>query len=147
MQVSNQYAINTLCKKNGLKEFGVGVDIESIKRFYAIHKSFLRKVFTKDELEYCYSKSNPAPHLAVRYAGKEAVVKALYELKRENIKRAIDYQHIEICNDDKGVPTVYISERNFSDITVHISLSHSHDCALAFAVASKKKGGSPFIDF
>ena len=55
----------------------VGVDIEDIGRFRKLDQKssgvFLKKVYTKNELDYCFQKSVPAQHLAVRFAGKEAV--------------------------------------------------------------------------
>jgi len=67
--------------RGGINNVGVGVDIESISRFRKkISESpniFFSKVFTERELEYCHSKIDPAPHLAARYTGKEAVIKAI----------------------------------------------------------------------
>ena len=38
---------------------------------------FLRRVFTEGEIAYCNRRRNPAPHLAGRFAAKEAAMKAL----------------------------------------------------------------------
>ncbi len=38
---------------------------------------FLRRVFTEAEIGYCMRRHNPAPHLAARFAAKEAAMKAL----------------------------------------------------------------------
>jgi holo-[acyl-carrier protein] synthase len=38
---------------------------------------FLRRVFTDGEIAYCTRRRNPAPHLAGRFAAKEAAMKAL----------------------------------------------------------------------
>jgi len=67
---------------NKIENIGIGVDIEDVNRFTKLggNKAFLKKVFTQNELDYCFSKKVAAPHLAVRYAGKEAVVKALYNM-------------------------------------------------------------------
>lgn len=61
--------------------FGVGIDLtsttevrESITRFG--HR-YLRRVFTDHELMYCGRSADPAPHLAARFAAKEATIKAL----------------------------------------------------------------------
>ena len=58
---------------------GLGVDIEDIDRFRKLDlyedKGFFSKIYTGDEISYCFSKDSPAQHLAVRFAGKEAVVK------------------------------------------------------------------------
>ena len=38
---------------------------------------FLRRVFTDGEIAYCMRRENPAPHLAGRFAAKEAGMKAI----------------------------------------------------------------------
>jgi len=38
---------------------------------------FLRRVFTEGEIAYCTRRRDPAPHLAGRFAAKEACMKAL----------------------------------------------------------------------
>ena len=38
---------------------------------------FLRRVFTDGEITYCTKRRNPVPHLAGRFAVKEAAMKAL----------------------------------------------------------------------
>jgi holo-[acyl-carrier protein] synthase len=62
-----------------MNNFGIGVDIESIERFVKLDRAkdsrFLAKIFTEKELDYCFKYKSPAEHLAVRYAGKEAVIK------------------------------------------------------------------------
>ena len=59
--------------------FAIGVDIESISRFKNLKRDksrhFLEKIFTQNELNYCFSKKVPSPHLAVRFAAKEAAEK------------------------------------------------------------------------
>jgi holo-[acyl-carrier protein] synthase len=61
--------------------FGVGIDLasttevrESIRQF---GQRYLRRVFTGHELAYCRRSADPAPHLAARFAAKEATIKAL----------------------------------------------------------------------
>ena len=112
--------------------FGIGTDIESIDRFgdYSQDSRFLKKLFTKDELDYCFSKKKAASHLAARYAGKEAIVKALTSIGKNNP----NYKEIEILNSKKGVPTVSINNANFHDLQVHLSLSHCRDKVVAFTI-------------
>ena len=68
----------------------------------------------------------------MRYAAKEAVVKALNGIGKINM----DYNKIEIYNNEKGVPMVRI--RDYNKLHVHISLSHCKDKAIAFAIAIKQ---------
>jgi len=114
--------------------FGIGIDIESIDRFAELNviqdSAFLNKVFTKNELEYCFSNKIAAPHLAVRYAGKESVIKALNSLGRLNL----NYGDVEIINNKNGIPVVNINKSGFDDLGVQLSLSHCRDKAIAFAI-------------
>lgn len=119
---------------NKIKNFGIGTDIESIDRFrkldYIINNSFLSKIFTENELEYCFSKKKTASHLAARYVGKEAIVKALSSIGKVNL----NYKEIEILNSENGVPRVRINNINFHNLLIYLSLSHCKDKAIAFAI-------------
>lgn len=113
---------------------GIGTDIESVDRFVQLdrssHRAFLERIFTQDELNYCFSKKFPAPHLAARFCGKEAVIKALSEV---GIKELIPHHAIEIVREESGVPRIKV-DKDLS-LTIHVSLSHSKDRAIAFAIA------------
>jgi len=117
-----------------MKDIGIGTDIEEIKRFENIHDpvftAFLNKNFTRTELDYCLSKDAPAPHLAARFAGKEAVIKALSSL---NIPH-IFYPAIEIVNNEQGVPCVRVNTEYNEKLHIKLSLSHSSGMALAFCI-------------
>ena len=60
---------------------GLGIDATDIPRIADAYKKygdrFLRRVFTDEEINYCTRRRNPAPHLAGRFAVKEAAMKAL----------------------------------------------------------------------
>ena len=60
---------------------GVGMDATDIPRIaetYARYgERFLRRVFTDGEIAYCTQRRDPVPHLAGRFAAKEAAMKAL----------------------------------------------------------------------
>ena len=56
----------------------VGVDCIEISRFRGQNKSLLKKIFTIKEINYCENKKNPLQHYAVKFAGKEALIKAMY---------------------------------------------------------------------
>jgi holo-[acyl-carrier protein] synthase len=60
---------------------GIGIDATDIPRIADVLQRygdrFLRRVFTADEIAYCTRRRNPAPHLAGRFAAKEAAMKAL----------------------------------------------------------------------
>jgi len=113
---------------------GIGVDIENIGRFqgFTMEKdaSLLNKLFTQQELDYCFASGNPSQHLAARYAGKEAIIKALTSLGRITP----DYKEIEIVNDSRGVPGAGIKKDEFTDLSILLSLSHSQESAIAFTI-------------
>ena len=117
--------INNKFFENG-ENFGIGIDIENVDRFREKNRvnlsAFLNKIFTKKELDYCFSKVDPASCLAVRYSGKEAVVKAICSLS--NIKLSqLNYNKIEILNDERGVPEVKLNIKNIGEVKIKISLS------------------------
>ena len=108
-----------------MQDIGIGTDLEEVRRFEN-HRdraltAFLEKNFTREELQYCLSKDAPAPHLAARFAGKEAVIKALSSL---NITH-IFYPVIEIINNERGVPCVRINTDCSEKLRITLSLSHS----------------------
>lgn len=115
---------------------GIGVDIADVKRFKQFETdrkhSFLQRVFTPSEIEYCFGEASPAEHLAGRFAGKEAMVKALAVAGRP----ALEYKQIEILNSAKGIPTVRFIGLDLP-LSTQISLSHTSDVAIAMALISQ----------
>lgn len=109
----------------------IGVDIEKISRFNKDSEKdvkFLNMIYTQKELEYCYSKKSFSQHLAARYCGKEAIVKALYGFGIKDVY----YKDIEIINNSDGVPIAKIEK--YPHIKVKISLSHNKDTAVAYVI-------------
>ena len=78
--------------------FSHGLDIEEIERFKKyendINSKFLNRIFTKNELDYCFSKKNPAQHLTARFCAKEASIKAIFSLENKKLF----FKQIEIIN-------------------------------------------------
>ena len=60
---------------------GLGFDATDIPRIAAAYarfgERFLQRVFTEGEIAYCTRRRDPVPHLAGRFAAKEAAMKAL----------------------------------------------------------------------
>jgi len=113
-----------------------GTDIISISRFddkKLANKSFLDRCFTPAEQEYCLAKGKPAQHFAARFAGKEAVVKAL-----SGLDITMDYRDIEILKRKNGRPYIVLHSKDEKIRKLaekcDISLSHSESDATAFAV-------------
>ncbi len=110
---------------------GCGIDIvevERIKKIISKNKKFVSKIFTAKEIAYCQKKKNIWEHFAVRFAAKEAVFKAL-----ENPKLSLN--NIVIRNKKDGKPQVVLEgSKSFFKGQIFISLSHTHDYAIAQAL-------------
>ena len=112
----------------------VGVDIEDISRFQnkTLEKdlNFLKRIFTDNELEYCFKNANPAPHLTARYCAKEAVVKALSNLH----DGVVGYSKIEILKQENGSVYINLLIDELNKYNYSLSISHEKDKALAFVI-------------
>jgi holo-[acyl-carrier protein] synthase len=108
----------------------IGTDIVEIERFRKLdaNSPFYDRVFSEKEIAYCFKYSDPAPHFAATYAGKEAVVKAT----NSNCKATMDA--IEILHTEDGAPYAVIHTKCNHDILVSLSHSSSHAVAVALAV-------------
>ena len=89
-----------------MKIFGIGTDIVNIKRMEkSLNKygnNFKKRIFSKNEINYCENKKNPSSFYAKRFAAKEAFSKAL----GTGIKGNIIFKNIEILNNKKGKPSI-----------------------------------------
>jgi holo-[acyl-carrier protein] synthase len=112
----------------------IGVDCVEIERFNDILNDIklLHKIFTPREIEYCKQRNKFPQHFAVRFAAKEAVIKAL---SHYNIR--IPFNKIEIVNEKDGRPFVKILDNQHNSLRLKISLSHSNKIAIAFALVDK----------
>ena len=117
---------------------GIGIDIIEIDRIAKAlarrGEHFTSRLFTPNERqkEATCTPSYLAIYYAGRFAAKEAVVKAL-----GTGFRGIDWQDIEILNDELGKPTVHLSphiSERFGNPNLLITISHSKIHASAFCV-------------
>jgi holo-[acyl-carrier protein] synthase len=112
------------------------IEIERIRRALARYASFRERCFTEAERAYCDSRPNPAQSYAGRFAGKEAVGKAL----GFGVARAFAWREVEIVGRPK--PAVHLSGRlaeraNALGIdSVDLSMTHSRELAQAVAVVT-----------
>ncbi|ODN92793.1 hypothetical protein L198_05588 [Cryptococcus wingfieldii CBS 7118] len=112
---------------------GVGVDTELINSV-PTSDTFRERNFTPGEIEYCNSAPNPTASFAGRWAAKEAVFKALSVPSKG---AGAPLKEIEIVSTEAG-PSVKLSGDALSAAgtkTVKVSLSHSDNSVVAFAVA------------
>jgi holo-[acyl-carrier protein] synthase len=119
----------------------VGVDIIEIDRVRrALERpSFRERCFTEAEREYCESRADPAQSYAARFAGKEAVGKAL------GCGVRFTWKEIEIVGRPK--PGVRLSGRTaaFAEKVragaIDLSMTHAREVAAAICVVSPNVDG------
>ena len=100
----------------------------------------ITRVFTPGELTYALAMKNPAPHLAARFAAKEAFVKAL----GLGLRSGMRWQEIEVVRNDLGAPSLRLfgqaaeraAERQVR--TIHLSYSHEGDYASATVILESR---------
>lgn len=117
-----------------------GTDIIEISRIKksieTTEKSFINRIYTQNEIDYCEKKKDQKyESYAVRFAAKEAVYKAVSSKAEESIS----WQDIEITNDEKGKPYVNLKKEIEGLDYIEISLSHSKEYAVAYAIAVFKE--------
>lgn len=122
---------------------GLGVDIVEIERMANIlsrRPDFATKVFSEAERAYCDSRSNPSAHYAVRFAAKEAVVKAL----GTGFSEGIGVRDIEVERARNGRPSVVLSgaarevAERLGVLEMALSMSYTKRDAVACALAMTK---------
>ncbi len=148
---------------------GIGTDIVDVSRIKeAVQKwsvRFLNRIYTEKEIFYCYLRKDPFPHLAGRFAAKEAVVKAFSGVKKQVLdKKTRDkfkknqmpyavnffsptiktpvFKEIEICNDDYGSPYIILNTQYFNaekmNVFIHLSISHEKSYVVATVIIEAK---------
>jgi holo-[acyl-carrier protein] synthase len=116
----------------------VGVDIIEIERIrQALSRTgFRERCFTDAEREYCDSRPDPAQSYAARFAGKEAVGKAL------GCGISFTWKEVEIVGRPK--PGVRLSGRTatFAERVnagaIDLSMTHSREIAAAICVVAPR---------
>ena len=112
------------------------IEIERIQRALERYAAFRERCFTDAERAYCDSRPNPAQHYAARFAGKEAVGKAL----GFGIARAFAWKDVEIAGRPK--PGVQLSgrveewARRAGAGAIDLSMTHSKGIAAAVCVVA-----------
>ena len=125
---------------------GNGVDIvdnDRIKLSLKIN-GFVRRIFTKNEINQSKKIKNKVNYYAKRFAAKEAFVKSIGTGFRKNI----NFKDIEIKNNNNGKPILKISENikkflkkkfNINNYKIYLSLSDEKKYSIAYVIFSKIK--------
>jgi holo-[acyl-carrier protein] synthase len=119
---------------------GVGIDIIEVARIQASFERFeerlLNRLLLPAEIAYCLSHTQAAPHLAARFAAKEAISKAF----GTGIGAEIGWLDIEVLNHPSGQPYVELHARGKELFArrgaSRLLLSMSHTQTYAAAVAT-----------
>ncbi len=113
----------------------IGTDIVALERIRKIIESearerFLERTFTKPELEYAFSKTDPVPSLAVRFAAKEAFQKCWLET---HAWTDVWVEFVGVKPQLRFAPVLQtvMLERGW---VTHLSLSHEREHATAMVV-------------
>lgn len=113
------------------------MDVGRVDRLIAQNPSIVETLFTRRELAYCAGRRRRVEHLAARFAGKEAVLKAL----GTGLGQRMQWTDVEIVNELSGRPSVELygavaawAEQQGVQ-SMDVSLSHTRQFVVAHAVA------------
>lgn len=119
---------------------GVGTDLIECERIARVlerqRDRFLNRVFTEGEREYSMKMKNPVPHLAARFAAKEAVSKCF----TTGIGESLGWKSIEVVKGEREQPIIQLDEQGLALLKqvgandVLVSLAHTENYGLAYAV-------------
>ncbi len=120
--------------------FGIGTDIVEMSRMQStwerFGEHFARRILMDEEMELFKRTKQPARFLAMRFAGKEATVKAL----GTGFAHGVWLRDVGITNNEWGRPLVIWSERGqkmCDQLGIgkgHVTLTDDAGLVLAFAV-------------
>jgi holo-[acyl-carrier protein] synthase len=119
----------------------VGIDLVAAGRLARLrveNPGALRTVFTDQELSYCLGKLRRDEHLAVRFAAKEAVMKALGTGLRQRMR----WTEVEVYHGSNGRPGIRLHgavaewARARGLKVMDLSLSHTAGLAVAQALVA-----------
>jgi len=120
---------------------GIGVDLVHLPRMRHVierwQERFLRRVFTDGEIAYCQARRDPTQHFAVRFAAKEAGLKAL----GTGLRLGINWRELEVRRERGQAPVLVLHGRS-QEIgrargggdRLLLALTHDGDYAMAQAM-------------
>src|SRR5438552_8822548 len=119
---------------------GIGIDVVKVDRLTASLERFGRRMekrlFTEGELEYCRRHKDPLPHLADRFAAKEAAFKAI----GTGLSGGVGWKQAEVIQLGGHQPKLRFSGvalerfRALGATDSHLTLSHDGGLAIACVV-------------
>ena len=127
-----------------MKILGIGVDIIENKRIGKLIKSekFIKRSFSKKEIELSKNTKNKINFFAKRFAAKESLSKAI----GTGFRNGLNFKDIEILNDKNGKP-FYSKKKKVSDLInkifeiknyhILLSITDERDYSIAFTILQK----------
>jgi holo-[acyl-carrier protein] synthase len=122
---------------------GIGTDVARISRFRRLledgKRGVVDRIYTEGEKLYALAKRDPAPHLAARFAAKEAFLKAL----GIGLREGITWQDMSVERDQLGRPSLALTGRAAAIFqerglaATHLSYSHDGDYAFATVILER----------
>ena len=120
--------------------WGVGgdsIDVAGWKGGHERHGDrFLNRILTREERDYCFGMKNPYPHIAARFAAKEAVSKAF----STGIGGHLKWTSISVYKGERQQPLVRLDDmgrellRMVGGTDVLLSISHTQESACCVAL-------------
>lgn len=121
----------------------IGIDICSAARIRRVHERhgsrFTGRVFTETEIDHAMRMRDPYPHLAARWAAKEAVFKVLGRVQ------GFRWRDVEVVPGDEGKPRIRLAgatRQAALDMglgTWHCSITHEGDMAACVVLAGPRE--------
>jgi holo-[acyl-carrier protein] synthase len=122
---------------------GVGTDVVQVSRMEAVWQrhgdKFARRILMPEETTWFARTKNPVRFLAMHFAAKEAIVKAL----GTGFRHGMWVRDAGFVPDQRGKPCVIFSERGravcrrFGVGNAHVTLTDEAGLVVAMAVAEK----------
>ena len=115
------------------------VEIERLRAAYDGQEAFGRDIFTEGELTYCTSRPDPYPHLAGRFAAKEACLKA-FGVGMGGFGATKRFREIEVESIPSGKPVLHLNGsmgkmgRRLKIRQNTVSISHAGSFAVAMVI-------------
>ena len=119
---------------------GIGVDVVKVERILQSLERFgtrmEARLFTPDELAYCRTHKDPLPHLAARFAAKEAAFKAI----GTGLSGGVGWKQAEVEQPGGRQPKLHFHGAALERFLAlgctasHLSLSHDGGLAIACVV-------------
>lgn len=128
-----------------MKIIGIGVDIVENDRIKKAtkNKNFIKRIFTKNEINLSKLEKNNIGFYAKRFAAKEAFAKSL----GIGFRKGLNFKDIEILNDNLGKPYFNINNKlkkilkrltKINSFNFFLSLSDEKSYSVAFVTIQTK---------